>query len=77
MHRGPYVVPYLRRSVGSGRFVWRGRGDFFFVSSFIACDLCRSWQSTNARFPATTVPPKDPVKMWLPRPLSAQARERS
>ena len=41
----------------------------FFVTSFIACDLYRSLQCTQiVRFPATTVPHKVAVMMWLPRP---------
>ena len=35
------------------RFICRAHNcsAFFFVSSFIACDLCRSWQSTQSPFP--------------------------
>jgi len=42
----------------------------FLVSSFIACELCRSWQSTNAHFPTTAVAPKvRPSCRFLASPL--------
>jgi len=51
-------------------YIDHGRIPFFFVSSFIACDLCRSWQITQS--PPLRFLLRSPSRCGFLAPLSAR-----
>ena len=48
--------------------VVRALNDFFLFHHLLRATYVDHGKVHKARFPATTVPPNVPVKMWLPRP---------